>query len=121
MPRRHVLLVDDNETDVMLAQAALERSGLDAQVSVAWDGANALAFLKREGPYASRPTGEPHVVLLDLNMPRMGAGWKPWRNCGVIPACVTSQSPCSPPRGGRGCLWQRRARGECLRGQAGVF
>lgn len=39
----------------MLAQAALGLSGLDAQVSV--DGADALAFLRREGHYVSRPTG----------------------------------------------------------------
>ncbi|BDP41408.1 response regulator [Deinococcus aetherius] len=71
MAGRHVLLVDDNETDVILAQAALELSGLGAVVSVARDGADALAFLRREGPHASRGTGDPHVVLLDLNMPRM--------------------------------------------------
>ncbi|THF87169.1 DUF2726 domain-containing protein [Deinococcus sp. KSM4-11] len=34
MPRRHVLLVDDHKTDVILAQAALELSALDAQVTV---------------------------------------------------------------------------------------
>lgn len=104
MPRRHVPRVDDNGTDVMLAQAALELSGPDAQVSVARDGggADALAFLRREGHYASRPTGDPHVVLLDLKMPRMGAGWRPWRNCGATCACVTSRSSCSPPRGRTG-------------------
>lgn len=70
-PRRHVLLVDDNEADVMLALAALELSGLDAQVSVVQNGQEALEFLRREGGYADREPGDPTLVLLDINMPGM--------------------------------------------------
>jgi CheY-like chemotaxis protein len=38
-------------------------------VHVATDGEVAMAFLRRQGPYADAP--RPDLILLDLNMPRM--------------------------------------------------
>lgn len=58
-----VLLAEDNEGHVRLIQKNLGRAEFDARISVASDGAQALAAL-------SSPNGErPHVVLLDLNLP----------------------------------------------------
>jgi CheY-like chemotaxis protein len=39
------------------------------QLHVVQDGADAMAFLRREGEYAGAP--RPDLVLLDLNLPRM--------------------------------------------------
>ena len=44
-----VLLVEDNPGDVRLIQEAFKDSGLTAQLNIARDGEQALAFLRREG------------------------------------------------------------------------
>jgi CheY-like chemotaxis protein len=68
----HVLLVEDNPGDVRLTREALRQWHPPCDVSVAGDGAEALAFLRREGRHAGAP--RPDLVLLDLNLPKMGAG-----------------------------------------------
>ncbi len=65
-----ILVVDDNPGDVRLIQEAMKDSKVSSRLHVARDGAEALAFLWREEPYAQAP--RPHLVLLDLNMPRVG-------------------------------------------------
>jgi two-component system response regulator len=68
-----ILLVEDNEDDVALTLRALERHNLRAQVSVARDGKEALDFLFCRGAYSGRdPHIMPDLILLDLNLPRMG-------------------------------------------------
>lgn len=68
---KHLLIVEDNEQDLELARVALELSDVRCEVSVARDGQEALDFLYRRGCYAGRPEGQPDLVLLDLNMPRV--------------------------------------------------
>jgi chemotaxis family two-component system response regulator Rcp1 len=63
-----ILLVEDNRADVVLTTEALESSKLANTLHVVEDGVEALAFLRREGAYASKP--RPDLVLLDLNLPR---------------------------------------------------
>jgi two-component system, chemotaxis family, response regulator Rcp1 len=63
-----ILLVEDNPGDVRLTQEALRESKVLNHLSVASDGVEALAMLRREGPYASQP--RPGLILLDLNLPR---------------------------------------------------
>jgi two-component system, chemotaxis family, response regulator Rcp1 len=65
----HVLLVEDNENDVELTRLGFERAKMHVTLDRAKDGEEGIAFLRKEGPYASAPT--PDLVLLDLNMPRM--------------------------------------------------
>lgn len=62
-----VLLVDDNAGDARLTAEALKEGVLDVRLSVARNGLDALAFLRREGAYATAP--RPDLVLLDLNLP----------------------------------------------------
>lgn len=69
-PKR-ILLVEDNELDIELARLVFEERGLEGEVAVARDGQEALDYLRREGPFLARPGGEPALVLLDLNMPRV--------------------------------------------------
>lgn len=64
------LLVEDNPGDVRLTREALKECKLRNNLSVVGDGVEALAFLRREGKYADAP--KPDVILLDLNLPRMG-------------------------------------------------
>ena len=63
-----VLLVEDNPGDVRLTREALKEGKVCNNLSVVPDGVQAMAFLRREGPYAAAP--RPDVILLDLNLPR---------------------------------------------------
>ena len=63
-----VLLVEDNPGDVRLTREALREGKVQNNLNVAPDGVEALAYLRREGPYADAP--RPDLILLDLNLPR---------------------------------------------------
>jgi chemotaxis family two-component system response regulator Rcp1 len=63
-----VLLVEDSPGDVRLTQEAFKDAKMHVNLRVAPDGAEAMAFLKREGSYADAP--RPDLILLDLNLPR---------------------------------------------------
>ncbi|MGZ4615416.1 MAG: response regulator [Actinomycetes bacterium] len=64
-----VLLVEDDPGDVLMTREAFQDYKVANQLHVVHDGADALAFLRREGEYAGVP--RPDLVLLDLNLPRM--------------------------------------------------
>jgi CheY-like chemotaxis protein len=64
-----VLLVEDDPGDVLMTKEAFDDYKVKNQLHVVNDGAEAMAFLRREGEYASAP--RPDLVLLDLNLPRM--------------------------------------------------
>ncbi|OJX80967.1 response regulator [Magnetospirillum sp. 64-120] len=65
-----ILLVEDDPGDAGLTRAALDQAKLICNLHHVCDGIEALEFLRKQGPYQDAPT--PHLVLLDLNMPRMG-------------------------------------------------
>jgi two-component system, response regulator len=73
MTEQHaILLVEDNASDEELTLRALKRSQIRNPVVVTRDGAAALDYLFRRGPYAGRTGEVPQVVLLDLNLPKIG-------------------------------------------------
>ena len=63
-----ILLVEDNPGDVRLTREAWKEARIRNRLHVAEDGVEALAFLRREGRHAEAV--RPHLVLLDLNLPR---------------------------------------------------
>ncbi|WP_434346335.1 response regulator [Myxococcus virescens] len=63
-----ILLVEDNPGDVRLTIEALKEGKVRNRLSVARDGVEALAFLRRQGAYADAAL--PDLILLDLNLPR---------------------------------------------------
>jgi two-component system, chemotaxis family, response regulator Rcp1 len=63
-----ILLVEDNEGDARLAKEVLKESKILNKVYHVVDGVEAMAFLRKEGKYADVP--HPHLILLDLNLPR---------------------------------------------------
>ena len=68
-----ILLVEDNASDEELTLRALKKAKIGNKVIVTRDGAAALDYLFAQGAYADRDTNEvPQVVLLDLNLPKMG-------------------------------------------------
>jgi CheY-like chemotaxis protein len=68
---RNILLAEDDPNDVELTLAALAEHNLANKVEVVRDGAEALDYLFRRGRFATRPDGNPVVVLLDLKMPKV--------------------------------------------------
>lgn len=66
-----ILLVEDNPNDVELALDALKEAKLANRIQVVRDGEEALAFLFRQGAYASRPDQLPKLILLDLKLPKI--------------------------------------------------
>jgi two-component system, chemotaxis family, response regulator Rcp1 len=64
-----VLLVEDSPGDVRLTREALRDANRAIHLHVAFDGVQAMAFLRREGTHVDAP--RPDLILLDLNLPRM--------------------------------------------------
>lgn len=63
-----VLVAEDNRADVRLIREAMELCGIKATLRFVRDGDQAMAYLRREEPYADAP--RPGVIFLDLNLPR---------------------------------------------------
>jgi len=63
-----ILLVEDSPADVLITREAFAEFKIVNTLHVVEDGVEALAFLNREGQYASEP--RPDLILLDLNLPR---------------------------------------------------
>ena len=73
MTERIILLVEDNAGDEALTLRALRKANILNRVVVVRDGAEALDYLFARGAYAGREQKEaPQVVLLDLNLPKIG-------------------------------------------------
>jgi two-component system response regulator len=65
MGKDHILLVEDNPDDELLALRAFKKSKIPHRVEVARDGSEAVDYLFRIDDKA----GLPKVVLLDLQLP----------------------------------------------------
>ena len=65
-----ILLVEDNENDVLLTRESFKRSRLAVTIHHVNDGVECMEFLRKEGKFSDAVT--PDLILLDLNMPRMG-------------------------------------------------
>ncbi len=65
-PEPNILLVEDNPVDVLLIKRALRNSGFKNPPVVLDDGEPALAFLSKQGEFASALL--PDLLILDLNL-----------------------------------------------------
>jgi two-component system, response regulator len=59
-----ILLVEDNPNDAELTQRALKKTSLEARLTIARDGAEALDYLLNDRP-------KPKVIFLDLKLPKI--------------------------------------------------
>lgn len=73
MTEPSILLVEDNAFDEELTLRALKRGMIANRIDVTRDGAEALDYLFARGAHSAR-LGQPlpQLVLLDLNLPRIG-------------------------------------------------
>ena len=68
-PTVNLLLVDDDDVDVQGLKRAFTKSKIANPITVARDGIEALEILRGQNGRAK--LAKPHLILLDLNMPRM--------------------------------------------------
>jgi CheY-like chemotaxis protein len=80
-----VWLVEDSEADELLMRAALKMDGLNCEFHVSEDGEKAIEFI--EAIDRGEPRPRPHVVLLDLNLPRKG-GTRVLERIRMSPECA---------------------------------
>ena len=64
-----ILLVEDDPGDVLITSEALEAGPLHHELDVVGNGEEAIAYLRQQGRFVDAST--PHLVLLDLNLPRV--------------------------------------------------
>jgi chemotaxis family two-component system response regulator Rcp1 len=96
-----VLLAEDNRTDVLMVEEAIEEQGLPIELHVVDDGEKACEFLEQtdRNPAAVKPD----VLLLDLNLPkRTGkdvlACLRRSKVCHDIPVLIITSSDASKER-----------------------
>jgi len=68
----HILVVDDDHLDRVLIKRAGEKARLARALEFVKDGEELLEYLLGEGRYSTARKSLPGLILLDLNMPRMG-------------------------------------------------
>jgi len=66
-----VMLIEDNVDHAELVIRTLEEHQVANRVGHFLDGQSALDYLFRRGEYSGQATPRPHVVLLDLRLPRV--------------------------------------------------
>lgn len=67
----NILLVDDDDVDVMTVQRALQKNNISNRLYMASNGLEALGVLRGEEKAHPIPSTR-RLILLDLNMPKMG-------------------------------------------------
>lgn len=66
--KARLLLVEDNIADATLMVHLFRRANFPGEIVHLSDGAEALDYLRQSGRHADAPP--PHLVLLDLNLPK---------------------------------------------------
>ena len=66
--RHHVLIVEDDESDVFLIEEAIGAANLPVTIHVVRDGDQAVQFFDRNDGDAMTPS--PALVILDINLPK---------------------------------------------------
>ncbi len=63
-----ILYIEDDDAAVFLLQTALTEASIEVEMFRVCNGEEALAWLSKSGMFANTP--RPHLILLDLNLPR---------------------------------------------------
>ena len=72
MTDKLILVVEDNPDHLELTVLTLEELGVNAEIAVARDGAEALDYLFGQGRHAGRDTQrQPSFILLDMKLPKL--------------------------------------------------
>lgn len=63
-------MADDDADDRYLVKTAFEENNIQCELIFVEDGNEVFDFLKRQGRYVQAENRIPHLILLDLNMPK---------------------------------------------------
>jgi CheY-like chemotaxis protein len=108
-----IVLVEDTELDVFLIRQALEQAGLAFELRVLGNGEEALEVFAKIDSDKTVPL--PHLIILDLNLPRVNGGQVLERvrqglRCAPIPVLVLTSSD-SPKDRAIAAQFKRASRG----------
>jgi chemotaxis family two-component system response regulator Rcp1 len=65
-----ILVIDDDRPGAEMFRQMMKKLHGRYELQFVWDGVDALDFLRRKGIYQDALL--PHLILLDINMPRLG-------------------------------------------------
>lgn len=69
--KKHILIAEDDEADVMLMRIVLEECEIADQFVVTSNGEETLDYLYCRGKYQGAPNPVPLLVMLDLKLPKL--------------------------------------------------
>jgi CheY-like chemotaxis protein len=87
----NILLVEDDDVAAEAVLRGLQRHAAGCEVTPAEDGTVALQILR--GQHPTHRVDKPHIVLLDLNMPRM-TDLSFCGNCATTVSCALPLCSC---------------------------
>ncbi|MBZ5626949.1 MAG: response regulator [Acidobacteriia bacterium] len=95
VPAARILVIEDNGSDVFLLTRALKKQDLQFELVHLLSGAEALAFIRRQGAYADAAI--PNLILVDLNLSKYTGEdilreIREARHLDGVPVCVWSSS-----------------------------
>lgn len=95
------MLIEDNQTDVLLVKAAIAAHGPDLELQVIENGEQAAGFIARID--ADETVACPRLFLLDVNLPRMSgfevlARLRQSKRCASLPVIVMTSSEATRDR-----------------------
>ena len=90
-----ILVIEDNTSDVFLLERALQKHGLRFEVVHLLSGADALAFVRKQGTYVD--SAIPNLILVDLNLSKYSGEdilreIRSASHLDAVPVCVWSSS-----------------------------
>jgi DNA-binding response OmpR family regulator len=90
-----ILVIEDNASDVFLLDRALKKQDFRFELVHLLNGAEALAFIRRQGAYAEAAI--PDLILMDLNLAKYTGedilrDIRAARHLAGVPVCVWSSS-----------------------------
>ena len=85
LPSCRIFLAEDNTADVYLIREAFRQHDLNCDLHVVDNGEDALRYIQRIG---KGQDSRPHLLLLDLNLPRVDRG-EILRQCRENPDCAS--------------------------------
>ncbi len=65
-----IVMAEDDPDDIVLTREAMEQSRIVNDLHIVADGVELLAYLRHEDTFGPESAPRPHLILLDLNMPR---------------------------------------------------
>lgn len=67
----HIMLIEDNEGDIILAKEALQHSKIKNRISVLQDGEKAIDFFNNHDSLGRKDSELPDLIILDINLPKV--------------------------------------------------